>query len=432
MMKPIFALMKKDIKLLLKDKMAVFFTFVFPLVFAFIFGSIFSGGGGAAKGMKVAVTDLDKTTQSAEFVQHIKGAEEFRVEVLTEEAAINSVRKGKKVAFIIIPKGFGESYSRLFSGKPPELLIGMDPARKAEAGYLDGSLMKLGVGRFENAFSNPEDMLGQLDKSIEELSLDENIPKEWKALLGNFLPEMKTLIKDELSSANGSSTQGLFGESSESNPFMPLKITQKDISVKKKGPRNFYSVTIAQASIWAIMGCVIGFAVTLVKEKTLGTINRLRVAPITRFQILAGKGLGCFVSQAFVICLLFTIAFFVLKVRFEPIKLAITIIAVGVCFVGFMMLFASLVKTENAVVGLTNAFMLIMGMVGGAMIPLFVMPGWMQAVSDFSPVKWSILAFEGAIWRGFSYQEMMTPWLILLAVGVITFFIGTRMIKLEQ
>lgn len=41
MMKAVVALMKKDLKLLFKDKMAVFFTFIFPLLFAFFFGSIF-------------------------------------------------------------------------------------------------------------------------------------------------------------------------------------------------------------------------------------------------------------------------------------------------------------------------------------------------------------------------------------------------------
>ena len=50
-MNKMLALMKKDFKLLFRDKMAVFFTFVFPLVFAFIFGSIFSlFGEGPARG----------------------------------------------------------------------------------------------------------------------------------------------------------------------------------------------------------------------------------------------------------------------------------------------------------------------------------------------------------------------------------------------
>jgi ABC-2 type transport system permease protein len=40
------AMVKKDLKLLFRDKMTVFFTFIFPLIFAAFFGSIFSGVGG--------------------------------------------------------------------------------------------------------------------------------------------------------------------------------------------------------------------------------------------------------------------------------------------------------------------------------------------------------------------------------------------------
>ena len=58
-------------------------------------------------------------------------------------------------------------------------------------------------------------------------------------------------------------------------------------------------------------------------------------------------------------------------------------------------------------------------MVGGAMIPLFVMPPWMLQLSNLSPVKWAVLGIEGAIWRGFSFAEMATPVAILLATGVL-------------
>ncbi len=427
--------MKKDIKLLFKDKMAVFFTFIFPLIFAFFFGSIFSGGGGASKGMKIAVADLDQTTNSEYFVEQLQKADEFRVEILSESAARESVRKGKKVAFIILPEGFGEDYAGLFSGNPPELLVGLDPARKAEAGYLQGSLMKLGIGRFEKAFGDTEEMIQQLDDSIASVQNSDDIPEDWKALLKDYLPKMKDLTQKELDKqkASGEQSSGFsFGGEDGDNPMMPLKITQQEVSVQKSGPRNAFAITIPQGVIWAIMGCVIGFAVSLVQEKTLGTVNRLAVAPISRTQILAGKALGCFLAQALVVTLLFAIAYFILKVEFNLLKLLMAVAAVGVCFVGVMMFFASLAKTERSVAGLTNAFLVIMGMIGGAMIPLFVMPGWMQSISHISPVKWSILAIEGAIWRDFSYTEMLQPIAILLVVGLITFFLGTRMLKLEE
>ncbi len=54
------------------------------------------------------------------------------------------------------------------------------------------------------------------------------------------------------------------------------------------------------------------------------------------------------------------------------------------------------------------------------------MPPFMRTVSHVSPVKWAILAMEGAIWRGFSLAEMLLPCGILLAIGVVSFIVGSR------
>lgn len=431
-MKKIMALMKKDLKLLFRDKMAVFFTFVFPLIFAFIFGSIFSGDSSGSKSLKVAVVDLDKTDSSQAFVKTIQLADEFEVTLSTTERAKELVRKGERVAYFILPKGFGDDYQSLFSGNPPEILVGIDPSRKAEAGYLEGSLMKLGINRFEDAFSSAGALSKQLDKSIVGIQQNDDIPAEWKTLLTDYLPKMKSLAEKE--AASGENLSFARGDESGNavNPMMPLKVTKQNEVVERSGPRNAFSITIPQGVIWAIMGCVIGFAISLVQEKTLGTMNRLIVAPISRTQIVAGKALGCFVAQIGVVTLLFVVAYFFLGVRFDLMKLILAAVASGICFVGLMMFLASLAKTERSVAGITNAFLLMMGMLGGAMIPLFVMPGWMQSISDFSPVKWAIVAFEGAIWRNFSYGEMMTPVLILVAIGIVAFILGTRMVKLEE
>jgi len=65
-------------------------------------------------------------------------------------------------------------------------------------------------------------------------------------------------------------------------------------------------------------------------------------------------------------------------------------------------------------------------MLGGGMVPLAVMPGWMQSLSVISPVRWMILAYEGAIWRNFSAVEMATPCAILVAIGLVFFALGAR------
>jgi len=56
----------------------------------------------------------------------------------------------------------------------------------------------------------------------------------------------------------------------------------------------------------------------------------------------------------------------------------------------------------------------------------------MQAASMVSPVRWVVIALEGAIWRGFSPAQMAVPCGILLAIATVTFAFGTRMMKWTQ
>ena len=70
--------------------------------------------------------------------------------------------------------------------------------------------------------------------------------------------------------------------------------------------------------------------------------------------------------------------------------------------------------------------MMPMSMLGGGMVPLAVMPAWMQSLGVISPVRWMMLAYEGAIWRGFSFAEMAVPCAILVTIGVVAFALGAR------
>ena len=115
-----------------------------------------------------------------------------------------------------------------------------------------------------------------------------------------------------------------------------------------------------------------------------------------------------------------------------PSSLPVLIMAVfssSLVFVGMMMLLSVLGKTEQSAGNIGWAVLLIFTMLGGGMIPLFVMPSWMISLSHFSPVKWAILAVEGALWRQFTVQEMLLPCGILIGVGSLFFIVGLRMFQ---
>jgi ABC-2 type transport system permease protein len=171
------------------------------------------------------------------------------------------------------------------------------------------------------------------------------------------------------------------------------------------------------------------FGISLVVERTHGTLVRLRMAPLTRMQILGGKAIACFISLLIVEAMLLGLAL-VMGVRPSSYGiLALAGLSCAICFVGFMMLVASLGKTEQSASGAAWAILMPMSMLGGAMVPQFIMPPWMQAAGMISPIRWALVALEGGVWRNFSLGEMVVPCAILISVGIACFALGTRGLK---
>ena len=169
------------------------------------------------------------------------------------------------------------------------------------------------------------------------------------------------------------------------------------------------------------------FAIGLVSERVHGTFVRLQMAPLTRAQILGGKALACFASIVLLQLILMAIGIGAFGIR--PSSLSLLMLAcasAAACFVGFMMMIAGLGKTEQAASGAGWALLMPMAMFGGAMMPEFVMPAWMQTIGNVSPIKWAILGIEGAVWRGFTLGEMVVPCAILLGFGAVCFAVGVR------
>jgi ABC-2 type transport system permease protein len=197
------------------------------------------------------------------------------------------------------------------------------------------------------------------------------------------------------------------------------------VTGRRDRPISGYEISFPQSISWGIFGCVSAFAMSLVTERVFGTYLRLRVSPVTRGEILAGKGLACFLACAMVSAFLLALGGVAFGVRvLDPVKLVVAIAASSACFVGLMMFTSVLGRTERAVAGSVWAIMMPLAMLGGSMVPQIAMPRWMQAAGSVSPVKWMIRSFEGAIWRDLPWSEMLVASGIMLAMGTVFYLIG--------
>jgi len=420
----VFHMAVKDLRILIGDKMGFFFIFIFPLAIAIFFGSIFSGSSGGDGSIAILVVDEDQTDGSRAFIATLEQAEELAVTRLDRQAAEMRVRQGKSTAYIALMPGFGAARQRVFWGGAPRIELGVDPARKAEAGMIQGILTKYAVDVFRTMFSDRDSML----ENITNARNAAQAAPDWQgrdALLALFA-DLERFVYAQPAGAESEDAGGF-------NGFKPLEIENVPVLRKRKWPTNAYGITFPQGIVWGIIGCAAGFGISLVVERQRGTLLRLRCAPLSRGHILAGKALACFMTIIAMSLVLLAMGRLVFGIRPNSIPLlALAVLCAALAFVGIMMLLSVLGRTEQAAGGIGWAVMLTMAMVGGGSLPLFIMPKWMQSVSSFSPVKWAILALEGAIWRGFTPREMAAPCLILLGVGVVAFTIGVRLFRWSE
>jgi ABC-2 type transport system permease protein len=422
-MRAILVLAAKDLRLLGRDRMGLFWVLVFPLVYALIFGTIFSGGskGGTGK-MSAAVSDEDGSETSRAFVERLRRSASLDVRDLAQAEAHDMVRRGRLSACVVIRKGYGDAMG-MFGGDKSFLEVAIDPSRRAEAGFLQGILAEASFRQLQDQFADPAKMRAMIGKSIKGVSDDSEMPADQRLLFRGMLGATDTFLAKV--------DPKLYRQGPQMKALTPeiVEVTSR----RGSRPRSGFEIMFPSAILWGVMGCAATFAISIVAERTGGTMLRLRIAPLSRGQILAGKGVACFVTCVSVIMLLLGVGWSIGGVRISsPACVAIAAVCTAIAFVGLMMLLCVIGKTEQSVAGAGWAILMMMALVGGGMVPLIAMPAWMQTISHVSPVSWGIRLLEGGIWRDFTLRDMVQPCALLIGFGTLCFAAGVRVISRSE
>jgi ABC-2 type transport system permease protein len=104
---------------------------------------------------------------------------------------------------------------------------------------------------------------------------------------------------------------------------------------------------------------------------------------------------------------------------------------VGICFAvmtaGFGLMVASLGRTPEGTRPIAVLLTLLMVMLGGAWVPTFVFPEWLQKASVAVPVRWVVDGLDAMTWRGLGFSATLLPCSIILAFAA--FFAGIALWK---
>lgn len=192
-------------------------------------------------------------------------------------------------------------------------------------------------------------------------------------------------------------------------------------------PNLFGSITMLVAIILS--------ALSIAREREVGTFEQLLVSPLSNFEILLGKllpGLVISVLESTIILFLaielFNIPFFgsIFILYMGAVIFLFSISGVG-------LFISALCSTQQQAILGAFVFLLPAFLLSGFVTPVENMPSWLQPFSDVIPLKYYIILIKGVFLKDISFSialDLMIPMAIfgVVSLGLAMFFFKRRTI----
>ena len=335
---------------------------VLPIAFIGILG--LSTGrllGQGSQLLKVAIVDLDQSTESQQLVDRIKSQQAIRVLIAASVAEANQQLANRDCNVVAV---IGVEFSELADQ------VKVQDVLAPESGKLSAGVESLDINiRGRPTSSTPA-------KIVEQLIFADAIQTLMPILIRKN-PLARRLIK--------------LPEKSE----QPVEESDESEDTPDAGS-GVYQQLVPSYTVMFAFFLVNIMARSFIAERDLGTLRRLRTTPISTLQLMMGKTL-----PFLLISLLQSVALFLAgRVLFgmswgpQPWLLIPVIMATSAAATAMGLLVAALVRTDSQVSAYANFLVITMAGISGCFMPRDWLPELMQNVSLATPHAWALIAYE--------------------------------------
>lgn len=420
-------IIKKDLRVVLRDRTALIFIFLMPIVLitilSFALGGVFTSDGVSIGHLNIAVVDntteddtqqmqmegygapMDMKQMSLYSVLDSKEVSEFlSYTVMSEAAAKEKLQNGDIDAVVTIPRGFNAGIINMMTG-------------------LGGDDLQI-------------DVMGAQNRTMES-GIVASIVRAYTDTLCTLSADMDILIQTAMSS--GGMIQQTMSKL-DIDSFMQSLSAQPDIQINMQGVAarkalssfSYYSIAITCMFVLYAAGQGSTFLLTECQEKTL---LRLTAAGVSTKKLLLGKSVAVFFLC--IIQLIVLLGFSTLAFGIEwgnPLVFLLISVCVAISITGLGVLLMVLVyRAGNPSVGSVFQSVLaqVLALFGGSFLPLSVLPAFFSTVALFTPNGLAIMAYTGNV-TGAPLVELL-PYLggsVLL--GLVLYFLGLMLFPKER
>jgi len=412
-MTAIIAMIRKDLILYLNDKRALMLNLLMPIVLAAFFGSLFGGSGsGNNSKIEIGLVQQDSSVIGRKVGDSLKADANLAVKEMSQQEAQDKVRAGKLMVAVVIPAGFGDAAGQsLFqSGSKPELPLYYDPSQSTVLAMVKGLLTQhVMQGVTGEVMGGSATGAKFTDDSLKKL--EASPASEDKEALVGLLGSLKKFQEREAAKP----AKELSGGGGLSVPF-----TTKDEALSSGPKYNAYAHAFAGMGVQFILFMGIDVGIGILLARRMGIWNRLLAAPITISQVLLSRALSGAMIAAGLMVAIFFAAMLMFKVEVTNVLgFAMVVVAFALMTASFGLLIAAFGKTPEAARGLAVFATLILVMLGGAWVPTFVFPAWMQQLTIVVPTRWAVDGLDAMTWRGLGMDVALQTAGVQLAFAVL-------------
>lgn len=180
-------------------------------------------------------------------------------------------------------------------------------------------------------------------------------------------------------------------------------------------------------TLFAMFFMVVSLGANVVRERVSGSFMRLKTMPTSFAMVLTGKLLVYVFVAILQIGLIFGISilsfpFLDLPVLVLPESTGAFLTVVlfsSIAAVSYALMIGTISKTLEQCIGVGAVSVIIFGAIGGIWVPTFVMPDYMKTLAMVSPLHWCLEGFYILFLKGGSWQQLFP------VITYIFFFILT-------
>lgn len=395
-LKYVWLLARKDLKLFSRDRGALIFFVLFPLMFMTMFSFINFGSSDPrlelhlvtsepAGGLSHRIIDSMVTGDDAE----LEPGELVFIKEGDYGTALKMVENEELDGFLAFPEDFTGS---IYSGSGTALEVVANPSaintRAALNGMADSISAEIGA-HYVIASSTIELMIRNSVIAPNDTEAINNIVG---SLLGNA-EQMDSM------------TSGIHIE------------IEKSGEIESENPID-WSLT-GYLVMFVFFGAALG-AESIVKERQNHTLERLLTGTVHREEILGGIFIGTSIKGIIQVLIFWVFGILVFKADLGLAPGAVILLSFLMVIMSsaFSVMLATLVKTQRSAGSVGTLTSLVLAPLGGCWWPLFILPAWMQGLAKITPHGWANTGFNKLMLFGAEFGDVIPEMLVLVAFTV--------------